>query len=175
MCSGSVSSSCSTCGTRCVTLVTNTMISHWWGMERIVITTNRTYPWSVVTQIIRNGQPSHGGDRTTCGSCCSYFQITCLHVFRSVLWCPLWFPYKNYVRFVLTPICFVGVHALFMLFVFIYVYWCPIQVPYQMMFVSFNNNTTGVTCGAGKKTKKTSMLIILIYFNLNNNILSTNK
>jgi len=26
--------------------------------------TNRTYPWSVVTLLFRNGKPSHGGDRT---------------------------------------------------------------------------------------------------------------
>jgi hypothetical protein len=70
-----------------------------------VITTNRTYQWFIVTQIIRNGD--------------------------------VW-----------TPICFVGARALFMLFVFIYLYsWCPIQVPFQMIFVSFNNNTTGATSG----------------------------
>jgi hypothetical protein len=28
-----------------------------------VFTTDGTYPWSFVTQIFRNGQPSHGGDR----------------------------------------------------------------------------------------------------------------
>jgi len=27
-----------------------------------VITTSGTYPWSFVTQIFHNGQPSHGGD-----------------------------------------------------------------------------------------------------------------
>ena len=37
----------------------------------------------------------------------------------------------------------------FMLFVFIYIYWCPTQFPYQMMFVSFNSNTTGATSGVG--------------------------
>jgi len=36
-----------------------------------------------------------------------------------------------------------------MLFVFIYIYWCPTSFPYQMMFVSYNSNTTGVTGGAG--------------------------
>jgi type III secretory pathway component EscS len=41
------------------------------------------------------------------------------------------------------------VHVLFMLYVFIYVHWCPTRFPYQMMFVSFNSNRTGVTCGAG--------------------------
>jgi hypothetical protein len=33
--------------------------------DREVFTTNGTYPWSCVTQICHNGQPSHGGDRTT--------------------------------------------------------------------------------------------------------------
>ena len=33
--------------------------------------------------------------------------------------------------------------------IFIYVYWFPTQFPYKMMFVSFNSNTMGVTCGAG--------------------------
>jgi hypothetical protein len=28
-----------------------------------VFTTSGTYPWSFVTQIFHNGQPSHGGDR----------------------------------------------------------------------------------------------------------------
>jgi len=36
-----------------------------------------------------------------------------------------------------------------MLFEFIYVHWCPTRFPYQMMFISFNSNTTGGTCGAG--------------------------
>ena len=30
-----------------------------------MITTNETYPWSFVTRILRNGLPSHGGDRQT--------------------------------------------------------------------------------------------------------------
>ena len=29
----------------------------------MVFTTSGTYPWSFVTQIFHNGQPSHGGDR----------------------------------------------------------------------------------------------------------------
>jgi hypothetical protein len=36
-----------------------------------------------------------------------------------------------------------------LLFVFIYVWCCPTRYPYQIMFVSFNSNMTGVTCGAG--------------------------
>ena len=42
-CSGRVSSSCSTCGTCHVTLVTNPVISHEWGKDRIVISTNEAY------------------------------------------------------------------------------------------------------------------------------------
>ena len=37
-----------------------------WGKDRNVITTNETYPWTFVTQILRNGVtviPSHSGDR----------------------------------------------------------------------------------------------------------------
>ena len=30
---------------------------------RVGFTTSGTYPWSFVTQIFHNGQPSHGGDR----------------------------------------------------------------------------------------------------------------
>jgi len=33
--------------------------------DREVITIKGTYPWSFVTQIFHNGQPSHGDDRTT--------------------------------------------------------------------------------------------------------------
>jgi len=38
---------------------------------------------------------------------CLYFccHITYLDVLSSVLWCPLWFPHKNDVRFVFTPSC----------------------------------------------------------------------
>jgi hypothetical protein len=41
-----VNSSCSTCSNRRVTLVTNPVISHEWGNDQIVITTNETHPWS---------------------------------------------------------------------------------------------------------------------------------
>jgi len=61
------------------------------------------------------------------------------------LWCPLRFTYENDVRFVFTPICVVGGSCLCMLFVFINVYWCPTRFKYQMMFVSFNSSTTGIT------------------------------
>jgi hypothetical protein len=30
-----------------------------------VLTTNGTYPWSLVTQIFRSGKPSHSGGRKT--------------------------------------------------------------------------------------------------------------
>ena len=46
MCSGRVSSCCSTCDTRRVTLVTNPVSSHKWGKNRIMITTNETYQLS---------------------------------------------------------------------------------------------------------------------------------
>ena len=62
-CSGRVSSSCSTSGNRRINLVTNPVISHEREKDREVFTTSRTYPWSFVTQIFHNGQPSHGGDR----------------------------------------------------------------------------------------------------------------
>ena len=64
-CSGRVSSSCSTTGTRFVNLITNPLISQEWGKDWEVLTTSGTYPWSFVTQIFQNGQPSHGGDRKT--------------------------------------------------------------------------------------------------------------
>jgi hypothetical protein len=41
------------------------VISHERGKDRVVFTTSGTYPWSFVTQIFHNGQPSHGGDRKT--------------------------------------------------------------------------------------------------------------
>ena len=62
-CSGKVGISCSTNSTRRVNLVTNPVISHEWGKEEEVFTTNGIYPWSFVTQISHNGQPCHGGDR----------------------------------------------------------------------------------------------------------------
>jgi hypothetical protein len=64
-CSWRVSSSCSTSDTRRVNLVKNPVISHEYGKDWEVLTTSGTYPWSFVTQIFNNGQPSHGGDRKT--------------------------------------------------------------------------------------------------------------
>ena len=63
-CSGRISSSCSTSVNR-VNLVTTPVISHVRGKDGEVFTTSGTYPWSFVTQIFHNGQPSHGGDRKT--------------------------------------------------------------------------------------------------------------
>ena len=65
MCSGRASSSRSTSDTRRVNLATNPVISHERGKDREVFTTSGTYPWSFVTQIFHNGQPSHGGDHKT--------------------------------------------------------------------------------------------------------------
>ena len=64
-CSGRVGSSCSTSDSRRVTLVTKPVVSHEWSKDREVLMTSGKYPWSFVTQIFRNGQPSHGGDRKT--------------------------------------------------------------------------------------------------------------
>jgi hypothetical protein len=55
MCSGSVSNSCSTSGTRRVNLVTNPVISHEWRKDKEMFTTSGTYLWSF----------GHGGDRKT--------------------------------------------------------------------------------------------------------------
>ena len=64
-CSGRVSSSCPTSGTRRVNLVTNPVISHECEKDREVFTAIGTYPWSIVTQTFHNDQPSHDGDRNT--------------------------------------------------------------------------------------------------------------
>jgi hypothetical protein len=58
-----VCSSCSTSDTCSVNLVTNPVICHERGKDREVFTKSGKYPWSFVTLIFRNGQPSHGGDR----------------------------------------------------------------------------------------------------------------
>ena len=55
------SNSCSTRVARRVDLVTHLVISHELEKDREVLTTSGTYPWSSVTQIFHNGQPSHGG------------------------------------------------------------------------------------------------------------------
>ena len=64
-CSKSVSSSCSIIDC-CITLVKNPMISNKiWKENGMATTTNRTYPWSSVTQIFRNGYQCHDGDHRT--------------------------------------------------------------------------------------------------------------
>ena len=79
--------------------------------------------------------------------CC---HLTCLRIFSSVLWRTLRFPPKIDVRFVFTPIYNVRVHVLFMFFLaFTYSYWCPTWIPHQMIFLSFNSNTTGASSRAG--------------------------
>ena len=55
MCSGRVSSSCSTSGSRRVTLAKNPVVSHEQGKDQKVFTTSGTYPWSFVTQMLLNG------------------------------------------------------------------------------------------------------------------------
>jgi hypothetical protein len=63
MCSGRVSSSCSTSGIHSFNLVTNPVISYETGKNREVFLKSGTYPWSFVTQIFHSCQPSQGGDR----------------------------------------------------------------------------------------------------------------
>jgi hypothetical protein len=75
-CSGRVNSSCSTTDTHRVNLVTNPVINHERGKDREVYTCG-LYPWSSVTQIFHNGQPSHGGDRNTN---CLPFRSTWVHL-----------------------------------------------------------------------------------------------
>ena len=77
------------------------------------------------------------------GSCCSICHITCLHDFSSVLWCPLRFLCKNDVYS--NSLCrgFKFYLCFFCLLLLIYIHWCPTWFPYQMIFVSFNSNTTG--------------------------------
>jgi hypothetical protein len=60
MCSGRVSSSYSTSGTRRVNIDINPVISHECGEDREVFATIGIYPWSFVTQIFHKGQPRHG-------------------------------------------------------------------------------------------------------------------
>ena len=76
-CSGRVSSSCSTSGTRRVNLVTNPVISREWGKDQEVFTTSGTYPWSFVTQRFHNGIANievHTGTDVL-----NFLDYTCVH------------------------------------------------------------------------------------------------
>ena len=63
-CSGRVSSSCFTSGISRDILIKIPMLSHESGKDREVFASG-TYPWSFVTHIFHNNQPSHCGDRKT--------------------------------------------------------------------------------------------------------------
>jgi hypothetical protein len=117
MCSGRVGRSCSTSDTRRVNLVTNPVISHEWGEDWEVFTTNGTYPWTLVTQILHNGNKSvvplltlwvhlriFSGVRVTrslvlcvrfvdrCLSLCTFsfgHCVVCSSIYR--FWLPLWY------------------------------------------------------------------------------------
>jgi hypothetical protein len=54
----------------------------------------------------------------------------------------------QHIRFVFSPICFVGAHGFIVLFVFIYVYRCQTQFPYQT-YMLFTIVTIGATRGTG--------------------------
>ena len=62
-CSGRVSSSCFTSGTRRVNLLTNPVINHERGKDREVFTTGGTYPWSIATHIFYIGKLNHCDNR----------------------------------------------------------------------------------------------------------------
>jgi hypothetical protein len=47
----------------CSPVVTYPVISLQWEKDRDVFTTSGIYLWSFMTQLLYNGQPSHGGDR----------------------------------------------------------------------------------------------------------------
>jgi hypothetical protein len=55
--------------------------------------------------------------------------------------CMLLFLHKMMLCLSLLSFVLSGVHVLLMLFVFIY--WYATRFPFQMMFMSFNSNTTG--------------------------------
>ena len=72
------------------------------------------------------------------------------------------------IRFVFTLICFVGVHALIVLFIFIYVYRCQTQFPYQT-YVLFTIAMIGATRGTGTAYRSethtfTSVVLWSLYF-----------
>jgi len=58
------------------------------------------------------------------------YSTTCIRVFLFRVVMLLWFPYKNYLRFVFTHFCFVGSSC----FIYFHIRWC-----------SSNSNTPGAT------------------------------
>ena len=76
------------------------------------------------------------------------FQVVKLHVFTFLVpCCDVCYDFRVKTMFDSSylPVCFVRGSFIFMLFVFMFENWCPTGFPYQMMSVSFNSNTTGVT------------------------------
>jgi hypothetical protein len=91
-----VGNTSSTSDTRRVNLVPNPVISHERGKDREVFPTSRTYPWSFMTQIFHNGQPSRGGDRKTFEVAVCPFVLFfghCVVCSSSIygFWLPLWY------------------------------------------------------------------------------------
>jgi hypothetical protein len=62
ICPWRLGSSCSTGDTCRANLVTKPVISHEWGKDTEVFTTNRAFPWLLLIHMFHSGQPSHGGD-----------------------------------------------------------------------------------------------------------------
>jgi hypothetical protein len=83
-CSGRVSSSCSTSGTRRVNLVTNPVISHEWGKDQEVFAISGTYSWSFITQIFHSGENLSSPPVFSWDWCYSIFSFMCMFC-RSLL------------------------------------------------------------------------------------------
>ena len=94
-----------------------------------------TTAWSTVAKYLCHKWPRYVRPRfLTCliwvrvSNCC---EITCLHVFSSVLLCPLRFPRKIDVQFILAPICYIGD----LCFDYVFCIYLPILVS-STMFMS---------------------------------------
>ena len=96
--------------------------------------------------------------------------ISCIRVVHvvnyifSVLCCDVCYDFhvKTMLGLSLHPFVLSEVYVLFMLIVFIYTSWCPTRFPFQMMFVSLNSNTTGVTTGVGTANRSRAPAFIFI-------------
>ena len=70
----------------------------------------------------------------------------------SMPWCPIRFPPKNDVRFILTPSCFLG-YSCFIYVLNIYLRILGVKHDFHEMFDSRNCNRIGVICRAGTASR----------------------
>ena len=70
----------------------------------------------------------------------------------SMPWCPIRFPQKNDVRFILTPSCFLG-YSCFIYVLNIYLRILGVKHDFHEMFDSRNCNGIGVICRAGTASR----------------------